>query len=244
MKRIVLKLSGELFSSHANKLSKGPHKGIGVCNVDLIESIIRQINEIRNKAIISIVVGGGNFFRGESDGKLLGLAPATSHEIGMLATVMNGLILQAFLEREAVPCVLFSAIRCPQLAQTIQQKTIDTALQENKCLIFSGGTGNPFFTTDTAAVLRSLQTNATEIWKATKVDGIYDKDPEIDASATLIKKTTYQEALDKRLQIMDLTAITLAQHHDKVIRVFNLFTPDALCKAFQDDTFGSTIRNV
>jgi uridylate kinase len=149
------------------------------------------------------------------------------------------------LEGQGLQTKLFSAIACPNICEIIQQSKIDCALSKNKCLIFVGGTGNPFFSTDTNAILRALQIGAQEIWKGTKVDGIYSKDPikNKGKDVELYKKISYEKVITKKLRIMDLTSITLAQDNNIKIRVFNLFEKNALIKASKDKDFGSIITN-
>lgn len=228
MKNIIIKLSGECFADHS-----------------LLKEIVLQIKELKKKHGLGIVVGAGNIFRGDQHGKALQLRQTTAHSAGMIATIINGLILQDLLKQSNVESELFSAIPCPEICQTIQQSKIDCALSKNKCLIFVGGTGNPFFTTDTNAILRALQIGAQEVWKGTKVDGIYSKDPMKNKKkdVELYKKISYEKVINKKLCIMDLTAITLAQDHNIKIRVFNLFEKNALIKASKDKDFGSIISN-
>ena len=234
--RILIKLSGELFSQTTQE--SGNHTAF---NVEFINDIIRQIKQLRETHIVGIVVGGGNLFRGGIDGKRLGLPQTTADYVGMTATLMNGLIVQDLLERAGISAQLFSAIHAPQLARSIEQHTLEKACKQETVLLFAGGSGDPFFTTDTAAVLRGLQMGAGEVWKATKVDGVYDEDPTSNPEAKLLPHLTFEQVLERRLQVMDLTAITLAHQHGLTLRVFNVFTKDALINAAHDPKFGSTI---
>lgn len=229
-KRILLKLTGAIFGT--------PEKPFSATTVT---SLIGQIKELQSTHQFGIVIGGGNLFRGSKQGKELALAPESAHYVGMLATIMNGLIFQDLSEKQAVHTTLFSALHCPQIAKTIQQQTIKRALADGKTIIFSGGTGNPFFTTDTNAVLRSLQIVADEIWKGTSVDGIYTKDPAIYQDAQPLKTVTFAKAIEQKLGIMDLTAYSMAQEHKQKIRVFNIFSHNALLHAAQNSNFGSVI---
>ena len=231
METILLKLSGELFSKEILYEQKAA----------IIKDIVNQIKELKKECNIGIVVGAGNLFRGSQQGNDMNIDLRAAHTIGMLSTITNGLILQDFLKKEKVESVLFSAINCPEVAHIIRQSKINKSLQKNQILIFTGGTGNPFFTTDTNAVLRSLQINANELWKATKVDGVYDADPIKNKDAKKIETISYKEVIEKKLQVMDLTAITLAEENRVKIRVFNLFEKDALIKANKDSSFGSYI---
>ena len=224
METILIKLSGEVFCG------------------DFVQTLISQIKELKKKFNIGIVVGAGNIFRGNQHGKQLDIKKTTAHTAGMVATIINGLILKDLLEKDGVEAELFSAINCPEVACIIKQSKIDKTLKQNKVLIFTGGTGNPFFTTDTNAVLRALQIGAKQILKGTKVDGIYESDPMENKDSKLLKKLTYKEFLEKELKVMDLTAITLAQEHNLKIKVFNLFEKEALLKVIQNADFGSTIN--
>ena len=230
-KRILLKLTGEVFGKQHEPFS-----------ADTIVNLIEQIKELKSTNQFGIVIGGGNFFRGSKQGKELGLATKNAHQVGMLATMMNGIMLQDLFEQHGVSTELFSAISCPQVAKVINQQAINTALDESKTILFAGGTGSPFFTTDTNAVLRSLQISADEIWKGTSIDGIYTKDPAKNPDAQRIEKITYAEAIKQRLGIMDLTAYSMAQQHKQRIRIFNIFAPNALHNAAQDSNFGSIIE--
>jgi uridylate kinase len=236
MKKILIKISGELFNQH-----DGSQREHTCVDKTFVYSLIQQIKTLAKDHQIGIVIGGGNFFRGCKEGNQLSLRPTTADSIGMLATIMNGLILQDFLQEAGIKTALLSAVDIPIIARPIRQSIIDEALDANRCLIFAGGTGNPFFTTDTTAVLRALQMGAQEVWKATKVDYVYDGNPSIDPAAKPIHKLTYQSALDQKLHIMDLTALTLAQEHKLRMRVFNLFADNALINVAQDPDFGSTI---
>lgn len=231
-KRILLKLTGEAFISTANH-NLNPH---------LVNDLFEQIKKLSDKYQFGLVIGGGNFFRGKQHGKAMGITPPVGHQIGMLATLMNGLMVKDLLEQRGVMASLFSAITCPEMASSISQQAIENALTKDQVIIFAGGTGNPFFSTDTTAVLRSLQISAHEIWKASHVDGVYSADPKKDSSACLLKSITYQYALEHKLGIMDATAFTLAAENKQTIRVFSAFEPQALIKASQEKDFGSTIH--
>lgn len=237
MKTLLIKVSGELFSYHRDDKSTTPS-----LDNQLIANVIKQIKTLSAQHRVGLVIGGGNFFRGVKNNLSLGLQQTAAHNVGMLSTIVNGVVLQDLLTQHNVPSVLLSAFSCPDIAEPLSQNAIDNAFMQHKCIIFVGGTGNPFFTTDTNAVLRALQIGATEVWKATKVDGIYESDPVTDTNAPFYPTISYQEVLDKQLTIMDRTAITLAQEQGIPIRVFNLFTPQAFHKALENPEFGSTIR--
>lgn len=231
-KRILLKLTGEAFLSTQN------HN----LSPDLINSVFAQIKTLSNRFQFGIVVGGGNFFRGNEHGKKMGISRAVGHQIGILATVMNGLIVKDLLEQHSLKTSLFSAITCPEIAASISQQAIENAVTQDDIFVFAGGTGNPFFSTDTTAVLRGLQINAAQIWKASHIDGVYTADPRTNTSAQLLSDLTYKYALDNRLGIMDATAFTLASENKQTIRVFSIFTKDALIQAAENPHFGSTIH--
>ena len=230
---ILLKLTGELFAT--------PKLAPTAQHSQLVVDLIAQIKQLRATHQFAFVMGGGNFFRGNQHGKAFQLQASTAHQVGLLATVMNSLILQDLFAQHGLPATVLSAIECPQIAAAISTPNIQTALHQQHCLIFAGGTGEPFFSTDTAAVLRALQIKAQVVWKATNVDGIFTADPRTNAQAQLLSHLSYQEALAQRLQILDQTALILAREHALPIRVFNLFTPQALWRAAHDQNFGSLL---
>lgn len=228
-KRVVLKLTGEVLQ-HTPKGLDSSH----------LESIAKQVKKLLPTIQFSIVMGGGNFFRG-AQGAEIHISEQTGHAVGMLATMMNGLIIQDVFEGIGITTALFSALECTSVGYELSPQNIRNALSTKECLIFSGGTGNPYFTTDTTAVLRALQVGAVELWKGTKVDGIYSKDPLKDASAEVLKKVTFKDAIKDRLAIMDMSAFVLAEEHKVRMRIFNIFTENALIQAASTPEFGSTI---
>ncbi len=228
-KTILLKLSGELFLVR-NTISS-----------ELARSIARQIRELSETHRFGIVIGGGNFFRGSKEGKLLSMTESVAHQTGILATLMNGLIIQDIFEQEGISCKLFSALECLTIATPITPLTIKESLESTDCLIFSGGIGTPFFSTDTAAVVRALQIKADELWKVTKVDGIYTEDPIKNPHAQRITSISYQEALRNRLAIIDVTALSLAEEKKLPIRVFSMYESATLVAAAQHAHYGSSI---
>jgi len=241
MDTILIKISGELFAKSTNKEKASSLDGAFSVNKKLIENICQQIKTVQQGFNIGIVIGGGNIWRGDVNGKQLNLTEQSSHQIGMISTIINGIVLQNFLENSKIKTTHFSSFCCPQITRTIRQDKIKNALQKNECLIFSGGTGNPYFTTDTTAILRALQIDAKLILKATKVDGVYDSDPATNKNAKILKKISYEEMIKNNLKVMDLTAITLAKQHNLKIKVFNLFEEDSIIKVIQDKNFGSTV---
>ncbi len=232
MKSLIIKLSGELFR---------PPATTGLTNTVAL-TVLAQIKQLQKQYQINIVLGGGNFFRGSRDGKALHLTPTTAHAAGMLATMMNGLMMHDMCKQASLESVLLSATEIPGSIEGVSQVRIDAARARDAIIIFAGGTGNPFFSTDTAAVLRALQVGASEIWKATNVDGVYSADPATDKQATRLPSVTYADAIARQLKIVDRTALCLAQEHALTLRVFNLFSPDALLEAAHNNNFGSTIK--
>jgi uridylate kinase len=225
--RILLKLTGTLLNpQHAT----------------FIRNVLDNVITLQKTHQFGIVIGGGNFFRGREHGTPLGLRPAAGHTAGMLATMMNGVILQDLMTQAGIRARLLTALTCDAVAQTIRQDVIDDARAADEIIIFAGGTGNPFFTTDTNAIMRALQMQADAVWKATTIDGIYTNDPRIDANATILKHLTHQNAIERAVGIMDTTALTLAQEHKIPIRVFALFQTNALLNAAQSPHIGSIIE--
>ncbi len=229
MESILIKLSGDFLSN-----SQG-------FDYKKLKDFTEQVKHLSKTFKIGIVVGGGNFFRAARQGKQLNMHQTYADYVGMLATVMNGLILSDLLQQVNLNPVVLSAFKINAIVEPISQQTINTALSENKILIFVGGTGNPFFTTDTNAVLRALQMGARQVWKATKVDGVYSSDPTTDKNAEKLPRLEYKNILEKKLKIIDSTAATLAAENNVSFRIFNIFEKDALIKVAQDIDFGSTI---
>jgi len=212
-KRVLLKLGGELF---------GKKNGWGI-SFSAYERIAKDIIRIKrkNKIELAIVVGAGNIFRGrEVEG--LKTDETVADRMGMLGTIINGLALQEALERFGMPTRMMTAVRMDSIAEPFIQRRAIRHLEKGRILIFTGGVGSPFFTTDSAAALRACEINCDLILKATNVDGVYDSDPEKNQRAKRFEKLTYQEALEKRLKIMDNTAFALCQRKEKPIIVFNV----------------------
>lgn len=229
-KIILLKLTGTALINKDKEL-----------DATLIDSIAKQINKLKDNYRFAIVIGGGNIFRGNEQGKKLKIKPTIAHQIGMFATVINGLLIKNVLDENGIDNIILSSIENNFTGKFATQDNINEALKDNKSIIFVAGTGNPFFSTDTAAVLRALQINAHEVWKATNVDGIYDKDPKKNLNALLIKNMSINNAINEKNGIMDQTAFVLAAQHSLPIRIFNIFENDALIKASKDNNFGSLI---
>jgi uridylate kinase len=226
--RILLKLSG-LIVQQPDQSS-------------VLAKLIEQIQELSATHQFGIVIGGGNFFRGDQQGILYGLTPSYAHTVGMLATVMNALILENLLTRAGIAVAHFCALAIPTIGKPLELGALDDALERGCLVLFSGGIGNPFFTTDTTAIVRMLQMNASQIWKGTVVDGIYTKDPRVHPDAQKLDTVSYAYALQHQLGIMDQTAYALAQAHKISVRVFNITTSHALVRATKDSLFGSILE--
>jgi uridylate kinase len=231
-KRILLKLSGEALMG-AESFGIDP---------SILDRIAAEIKVIVEKGIqVGLVIGGGNLFRGEKLANA-GMNRVAGDHMGMLATVMNSLAMQDALERIKVGTRVMSAISLTGVCEDYDRRFAIRFMQESQVVIFTAGTGNPFFTTDTAACLRGIEIDADVILKATKVDGVFSSDPNIDADAVKYESLTYTQALQQELGVMDLTAFCLARDHNKTIRVFNLNKPDALIKAVVDESEGTLIH--
>jgi len=232
-KRILLKLSGEALMGNLD---------FGV-DPSFIKNLSKEIKEVYELGVqIAIVIGGGNIFRGVQ-GKSLGLDRATADYMGMLATVMNALALQDALEKEDIPTRVMSAIEMRQIAEPYIRRRAIRHLEKGRIVIFAAGTGSPFFTTDTTGALRAAEIKADVLLKATKVDGIYDKDPQKYKDAKLLKEISYLEALEKDLRVMDHTALTLCKENNLPIIVFNINKPNALKDIVQGKDIGSVVKN-
>tara|TARA_B100000965_G_C19505192_1_gene719295 strand:+ start:91 stop:795 length:705 start_codon:yes stop_codon:yes gene_type:complete len=230
--RILLKLSGEAL------LGERSH---GV-DPKRILAYSKEIKEIVDAGIeLAIVIGGGNIFRGIS-GASNGIDRVQADYMGMLATVINGLALQSSLEELNVQTRLQTAVKIEAVAEPYIKRKAVRHLEKKRVVIFSAGTGNPFFTTDSAAALRAIEINADAILKGTRVDGIYNVDPEKNKDAVKFKKLTYDEAINKRLKIMDSTAFTLSQENNLPIIVFNMNKPGNLKKIIEGKDIGTTVN--
>ena len=214
-RRILLKISGEALMGTQN---------YGI-DVEVARSVAEEIKAVRDMGVeVAVVVGGGNIFRGVS--KSAGNMNRSSADyIGMLATIMNAVVLQDALEKLSVYTRAMSAIAVPQLAEPFIRRRAIRHLEKGRVVIFAAGTGNPYFTTDSAAALRALEIKADVILKATKVEGIYNADPMKDSAATRYDCITYQEVLEKQLKVMDASAISLCMDNNLPIIVFNMRTP-------------------
>ncbi|RLD27777.1 MAG: UMP kinase [Bacteroidetes bacterium] len=231
-KRILLKLSGEALMGK---------RQYGIDPVRLQE-YAEEIKQITNKGVqVAIVIGGGNIFRGVS-GASRGMDRVQGDYMGMLATVINGLALQTALEAENVPTRLQSAIKMNEVAEPFIRRKAVRHMEKGRVVIFGGGTGNPYFTTDSAAVLRAIEIEANVILKGTRVDGIYTSDPEKDDQATKFDFISFDDVLKKGLKVMDTTAFTLSQENELPIIVFDMNTNGNLLKVVSGEKVGTKVN--
>src|SRR5438093_613384 len=229
--RILLKLSGEAL---------GGKSGMGI-DADAVGDMARQVCEVRDLGVeVVVVIGGGNIFRGVA-GSERGIERATADYMGMLATVINALALQDALEKEGVATRVQSAITMHQVAEAFIRRRAVRHLEKGRVVIFGGGTGNPYFSTDTAAALRANEIGAEVILKATKVDGIYDSDPLKNPKANRYDRLSYIEALQKQLKVMDATAFSLCMDNHMPIIVFDLFKPHNLRRVVMGENVGTLV---
>ena len=229
--RILLKLSGEALMGNLNH---------GIDPMRLNE-YATEIKEIQNAGTeIAIVIGGGNIFRGVS-GASKGMDRVQADYMGMLATVINGLALQSALENNQVPTRLQTAIKIEAIAEPFIKRRATRHLEKGRVVIFGSGTGNPYFTTDSAAVLRAIEINADVILKGTRVDGIYNKDPEKNSEAVKFETLSFDEVLKKGLNIMDTTAFTLSQENKLPIIVFDMNTKGNLSRIIKGENIGTRV---
>jgi len=223
--RVLLKISGEALMGEQT---------FGI-DVNVARAVAEEIKQVHDLGVqVAVVVGGGNIFRGLS--KSAGNMDRSSADyIGMLATVMNAVVLQDALETTGIETRVLSAIDIPQLAEPFIRRRAIRHLEKKRIVIFAAGTGNPFFSTDSAAALRALEIKAEVILKATKVDGVYSADPMKDATATRFDSITYQEVLERQLKVMDASAISLCMDNDLPIVVFNMRKPGNIARVVQSD---------
>jgi uridylate kinase len=232
-RRVLLKLSGEAFAD--------PDTNYGI-DPETVRRVATEIAEVQREGHqIAVVVGGGNIFRGVSTvGK--GMDPANADYMGMLATVINALAVRDAIERAGVPARVQSAITMQQLAEPYIRLRAIRHLEKGRVVIFAAGTGNPFFTTDTAAALRAVEVGAVVMLKATKVDGVYTDDPDTNPNAVLLDEVGHMEALTGGLKVMDSTALTMCSDHDMPIVVFNLKVPGNIARAVRGERIGTLVH--
>jgi uridylate kinase len=231
-KRILLKLSGEALMGEDS---------YGI-NRQTIEAIVQEIATVARMGVeIGVVIGGGNIFRGVAPGAA-GMDRATADYMGMLATVMNALALQDAMRRAGLDCRVQSALNIEQVVEPYIRGKAIRYLEEGKVVVFAAGTGNPFFTTDTAAALRASEVGAEIVLKATKVDGVYTADPHKDASAKRYERLSFDEAIQRNLKVMDATALTLCRDQKLPVTVFSIFKKHALLRVIAGENEGTLVH--
>lgn len=220
-KRILLKLSGEgLMGS----------KAYGIDD-NVLDTITNSIKKVYDSGIeLCIVIGGGNFYRGVNN-KSEAVSRSVADQAGMLATVINALFLKSALNYKKIPATILSGVSMPQISESYSHYKAEELLQKKSVIIFAGGTGNPYFTTDTGATLRALETNCDALFKATQVDGVYDSDPKINANAKRYKTISFNDVITKNLKVMDMTAISMARENNLPIIVFKQEDENSLTNA-------------
>lgn len=237
-KRIMLKLSGEVLLGN-----NGNAKANGAIDYKVLDALCKEIMEVAELGVqIVIVIGGGNIWRFR-DFKETGIDRVVSDNIGMLATVMNAVAMQSTFEKLGVECRVASAIDIPQIAEPYLRRKVLRHLEKSRIVICAGGTGSPFFTTDSAAALRALETNCDVMLKATKVDGVYDKDPKKHKDAKKFTKITYHDVLEKDLEFMDQAAVSLCKESEIPVIVFNLEKRGNIMKTVLGEQTGTLIAN-
>ena len=232
--RILLKLSGEsLMGSQSYGISP-----------EMLEQYVKDIKTVVEKKVqVSIVIGGGNIFRGLS-GAAKGMDRVQGDYMGMLATLINSMALQAELEKQGVKTELLSGLAIEPICKEMSRRRAIEAMEDGRVVIIGGGSGNPFFTTDTASALRAVEIKADVILKGTRVDGVYTADPEKDPIATKYTTLSYQEALTKKLKIMDLTAFALCEENDLPIYVFDMNKEGNLLKVVEGQEIGTEVKHI
>jgi uridylate kinase len=230
-KRILLKLTGEALSGES---------GIGI-SVDEVEIIASRVKEVHEMGVeVALVIGGGNLWRGKQ-GLDHGMDRSTADYMGMIATVMNAMALMDAMERKGVLTRVMSAVEMRAIAEPYIRRRAIRHLEKGRVVIFGGGTGNPFFSTDTAAALRATEIDADVLIKATKVDGVYDSDPNKNVNAKKFEKLGYIDVLNRRLTVMDSTAISLCMENQMPILVINLWDKTALIRALHGEEVGTLV---
>ncbi len=231
-RRVLLKLSGEALLGD----------GSVPISHDFLNYVAQEIYSLKSDGIeVAIVVGGGNIFRGLQASES-GIDRVTGDHMGMLATIINSLAISSALKGAGMDARVMSAVEVNPLAEPFIRGRAVRHLEKGRVVIFAGGTGNPFFTTDTAAALRAVEINADILIKATKVDGLFDKDPVRFSDAKLIKKTTFQDAIERGLKVMDTTALALCEENGLPVRILNIFEQGMMRRALRGEDIGSLIE--
>lgn len=230
-KRVVLKLSGEALAAG---------RGFGV-DVTMVHQVAREIAEVHSDGVeVSVVVGGGNFFRGVAE-QAKHMDRVSADNMGMLATVINSLALQDAIEKTGLHCRVMSAIQMHQVCEPYIRRRAVRHLEKGRVVIFAAGTGNPYFSTDTAASLRAMEIRADVLLKATQVDGIYTADPKLDPSATKFEEITYTEIMRLGLKVMDMTAVSLCKDNSMPMIIFNMNGPGNIRRVIAGEKIGSLV---
>lgn len=230
-KRVIIKLSGEALAGE---------KGTGI-DEKILGEVVDQIISVKNLGVqIGIIVGGGNFWRGRQGTEM---DRSTADHMGMLATVINALAIQDALERKKIPTRVQTALTITRVAEPYILRKAMSHLNKDRIVIFACGTGNPYFTTDTAAALRAAEIHADVLLLAKNVDGIYDSDPKVNKEAKKLESVSYKEYITKGLKAMDTTAITICMENNIPVLAFGLFEKDALCRAVKGEKIGTIIKN-
>ncbi len=231
-RRVLLKLGGEALAGEG---------GFGI-NPRMAEFVANKVLSIVNMGVqVAVVIGGGNLWRGASDGLAHGMERVTADHMGMLATIMNSLALQDALERAGMPTRVLTGIEVRQVAEPYIQRRAVRHMEKGRVVIFGAGTGNPYFTTDTAAALRAMEIDAELLIKATKVDAVYDRDPKKNADAKPFERLTYIEALNMRVGVMDTTAMAMCMDNDLPVIVVNLWQEGSLESVVNGEAIGTLI---
>lgn len=231
--RVLLKVSGEALAGSA---------GFGL-DGNVLAYLAQEIVAVQAQGVeVAVVCGGGNFFRGEVFSETGGIDRTTADQMGMLGTIMNGLALMSAIEKTGVPARVLSAINVSQVCEPFIKRRAERHLEKGRVVVFAAGTGNPYFSTDTAAALRALEIQAQCLIKATKVDGVYDKDPKKHTDAVKYTSLGYNEAIDKRLMVMDPTAFTLCREHNLPLIVLDLHEPGSMVRAVKGEPIGTLVE--
>ena len=234
MKRIVIKLSGEALANTQEKT---------ILEATHLSTVAKAIKTIQGEGLeVAVVIGAGNIWRGKL-AKSIGIESSTADYMGMLGTIINSLALQSALENEGVQCRVLSSIHVEQVAENYIRRRAIRHLEKGRVVIFAGGTGSPYFSTDTTASLRAMEIHADTIFMAKNgVAGVFDSDPKLNANAKLIKHLTFDDMLNKKLTVMDLTAVSLIKDSPIVIRVFDMKDTKNLLQVIKDQSIGTTIQ--
>ena len=230
--RVLLKISGEGFCEPG---------GFGIAGGPLA-SVAGEVASVAALGVqVAIVCGGGNFIRGATFSKELGIEEATADYMGMLCTVLNAIALQEALEARGIPTRVQSALTISRVCESFIRRRAIRHLEKGRVIIFAAGTGNPHVTTDSCASLRAAELNCDVLLKATKVDGVYDKDPKVHSDAQMFKDLTFKEVIDRRLKVMDVAAVDMCERHNVAITVFNLFAAGTMKRVVQGEALGTHV---